>query len=46
VRRRQHRLGAQGVRIPEPRALPQRDPLPSRRAGSPPEAGLHQHEFL
>jgi hypothetical protein len=35
-----------GVRIREPRALPQRDPLPFRRAGSPSDAGLNPHEFL
>jgi hypothetical protein len=37
---------ADGVRVSESRALPERDPLASRRTGSLPEAGLHPHDFL
>ena len=37
---------ADGVRVPEPRALPERDHLPSRRAGPPSEAGLSPHDLL
>lgn len=35
-----------GVRLPQPRALRQRHPLPSRGAGPLPEARLNPHEFL
>ena len=37
---------AHGVRVPQPGALPERDPLPSRRAGPLSESGLSPHEFL
>jgi hypothetical protein len=33
------------VRVLEPRALPERDPLPSRLTGSLPEAGLEPQDF-
>ena len=36
---------ADGVRVPEPRALPGRDQLPTRRAGLPSEAGLSPHDL-
>jgi hypothetical protein len=35
-----------GVRVPQQGALPQRDPLPPRGAGSPSEACLNPHDFL
>ena len=37
---------ADGVRVTEPRVLPARDHLPSRRAGPPSEAGLSPHDLL
>ena len=37
---------ADGVRVPEPRAPRERDPVPSPKAGSPSEAGLNPHDCL